>query len=85
MIFCSHNSHNDAVPTIDVAGIVPPVKEQLTGRNQGRLVYFRVYSCGASAVRTHNKVKLILNIMRLFTNFMLKLFACFHFKDNWSQ
>ena len=44
-----------------------------------------LYLCGASAVPTPRKVKLISNIMRLFTNFMLKLFACFHFKDNWSQ
>ena len=67
---------DDAVPTINVAGNVPPKIVQI----EGRLVYSR----GVSAVPTHSKVKLILNIMRLF-NFMIKLFACFHFKDNSSQ
>ena len=31
---------DDAVPTIDVAGIVPPVKEQLTGRNRTKVSIF---------------------------------------------
>ena len=74
---------DDAVPTIDVAGIVPPVKEQLTGRNRSK---FSIFMWRERRAYTHSKVKLILNIMRLFTIFMLKLFACFHFKDNyWVQ
>ena len=31
---------DDAVPTIDVVGIVPPVKEQLTGRNRRKVSTF---------------------------------------------
>ena len=31
---------DNAVPTIDVAGTVPPVKEQVTGRNRKKVSIF---------------------------------------------
>ena len=40
---------DDAVPTIDVAGIVPPVKEQLTGRNRRKVSTFMRRECRAHA------------------------------------